>query len=221
MKHIIFDCDGVLIDTEIVAAEVVVNWFQTQELQMTVNEFIVEHTGKMFSHILRELMAAGQLPADLDIQATMDLLEPEVKNKMRPITGVKEVLESINLPKSVVSNSAVDYVDGALEKFGWAHYFEKPTFSAELVEKGKPSPLVYQLAIDTVGVDKSELIAIEDSYTGVQAALAAGIKTIGFLGGSHILHGHAERLESLGVAGLAKDHAELQQLLADMLKKGH
>lgn len=217
IKHIIFDCDGVLIDTEIVAAEVVVKWFATQDYHMTVEEFIVQHTGKMFSHILRELVAEGKLPAHLDIQATMDLLEPEVKNNMRPIAGVSEVLSSIALPKSVVSNSGTEYVAYALEKFGWAGHFKKPVFSAELVEKGKPSPLIYQLALETLGVDKSEVIAIEDSYTGVQAATAAGIKTIGFLGGSHIMGDHAARLQTLGVIGLAKDHEHLSQLLSEFL----
>ena len=217
MKHIIFDCDGVLIDTEIVAAEVVSDWLGTQGIEISTNQFIVEHTGKMFSNILKEYMAAGELPHDLNIPGVVELLDPEVRNRMRPIAGVKELLESIALPKSVVSNSDISWVEEALDKFGWANHFQKPVYSAESVAQGKPSPLVYQLAIKTIGVDKSEVIAVEDSYTGVQAALAAGIKTIGFLGGSHILGDHAARLESLGVAALAENHDQLQTILADML----
>lgn len=217
IKHIIFDCDGVLIDTEIVAAEVVSDWLGTQGINISTNQFIVEHTGKLFSNIIREYMAAEHLPSSLDIGQVMKQLDPEVRNRMRPIDGVSKVLESIALPKSVVSNSDIDYVEEALVKFGWDHFFQRPVFSAESVAQGKPSPLVYQLAIDTVGAHHSEVIAIEDSYTGVQAALAAGIKTIGFLGGSHILGDHATRLESLGVAGLARNHAELSSLLEEMV----
>lgn len=212
-KHLIFDCDGVLIDTEIVAAEVVSEWMRSEGMSITVDEFIQHHTGKKFSDILQGLIASGELRSDLDIAATMELLEPEVSNNMRPINGVSEVLGSLDVPKSVVSNSHVAYVEDALDKFGWSSHFNTPVFSAELVEKGKPSPLVYQLAIETIGVEASDLIAVEDSYTGVQAAIAAGIPTIGFLGGSHIREGHAERLQSLGVFGLARDHQELTQIL--------
>lgn len=217
MKHIIFDCDGVLIDTEIVAAEVVSDWLGTQGIEISTNQFIVEHTGKMFSNILKEYMSTGELPHDLRIPEVVQLLDPEVRNRMRPIAGVKDLLESIALPKSVVSNSDISWVEEALVKFDWSNHFQKPVYSAELVAQGKPSPLVYQLAIKTIGVDKSEVIAVEDSYTGVQAALAAGIKTIGFLGGSHILGDHAARLESLGVTALADSHEQLQTILADML----
>lgn len=217
MKHIIFDCDGVLIDTEIVAAEVVSDWLGTKGIEISTNQFIVEHTGKMFSNILKEYMAAGELPHDLSIPNVVQLLDPEVRNRMRPIAGVKALLESIALPSSVVSNSDISWVEEALDKFGWSQHFQRPVYSAESVAQGKPSPLVYQLALDTIGVDNSEVIAVEDSYTGVQAALAAGIKTIGFLGGSHILGNHAARLESLGVSAMANDHAHLQTILNEML----
>ena len=162
-------------------------------------------------------MAAGSLPVDLNVQEVMQVLDPLVRNNMRPIDGVAEVLESIELPKSVVSNSDIDYVEEALDKFGWTGHFQKPVFSAESVVQGKPSPLVYQLALETVGASQSEVITVEDSYTGVQAALAAGIKTIGFLGGSHITPDHAAKLESLGVAAVAKDHNHLQAVIAEML----
>ena len=217
IKHIIFDCDGVLIDTEIVAAEVVSQWLGKKGIGITTNQFIVEHTGKLFRNILKEYMDKGQLPADLDISKVVQELDPLVRNNMRPIAGVKEVLDSIALPKSVVSNSDIDWVEDALDKFGWNGYFQKLVYSAESVAQGKPSPLVYQLALDTLGIDKSEAIAIEDSYTGVQAALAAGITTIGFLGGSHILGDHEDRLNSLGVAAMARDHEHLQSILAELI----
>ena len=212
-KHIIFDCDGVLIDTEIVAAEVVTDWLHTEKVDITVEEFIHTHTGKLFRNILKELMEAGSLRKDLHIPSVMVELDKQVRDNMRIIDGVLPMLNSIGLPKSVVSNSDVDYVEEALEKFGLAPHFEAPVFSAEMVADGKPSPMVYELAIDTIGVAKESIIAIEDSYTGVQAATRAGIPTIGFLGGSHIRDGHAERLQSLGVIGLASNHQELGALL--------
>ena len=216
VKHVIFDCDGVLIDTEIVAAEVVVDWLQTEKVMLSIDEFIRTHTGKMFSDIIKELQEEGRLRTDLDMPVLMRELEALIVENMRIIEGVQNTLGAVSLPKSVVSNSEVHYVKAALNKFELATHFEGRVFSAEMVEKGKPSPEVYQLAIRNLGIEKEQLIAIEDSYTGVQAATLAGIPTIGFLGGSHILDGHAERLQSLGVLGLASNHQELQQLLAKL-----
>ncbi|MCE7996300.1 MAG: HAD family phosphatase [Roseivirga sp.] len=213
IEHIIFDCDGVLIDTEIVAAEIAVKWLHTQQVDITVEQFIREHTGKTFTGILNQLREEKQLPADLDVHNTMLAMEAEIRNNMRPIAGVNAMLEQIDLPKSVVSNSNVDYVEEALHKFSLTDHFNSTIFSAELVAQAKPSPMVYQLALDTIGLTADKVVAIEDSYTGVQASTSAGIRTIGFLGGSHILNGHGERLKSLGVIGLASSHEELAEML--------
>lgn len=213
IEHIIFDCDGVLIDTEMVAAEVVVDWLHTEQVDITVEQFIREHTGKTFTSIINQLKQQQHLPSHLDTHSTMLELEGLVRNNMRPINGVGSMLEQIKLPKSVVSNSNIDYVEEALQKFSITHHFTDTIFSAEMVAHAKPSPMVYELALNTLGKDKAKVVAIEDSYTGVQAATSAGIPTIGFLGGSHILNGHGERLKSLGVIGLAKDHEELAEML--------
>ncbi|GAB5524780.1 MAG: HAD family hydrolase [Roseivirga sp.] len=213
IEHIIFDCDGVLIDTEMVAAEVVVEWLHTEQVDITVEQFIREHTGKTFTSIINQLKEQQHLPAHLDTHSTMLELEGLVRNNMRPIRGVNAMLEQLTLPKSVVSNSNIDYVEEALRKFSITHHFTDTIFSAEMVAQAKPSPEVYELALGTLGKNKSNVVAIEDSYTGVQAATSAGIPTIGFLGGSHILDGHGERLKSLGVIGLARDHKELAEML--------
>lgn len=213
IEHIIFDCDGVLIDTEMVAAEIAVGWLHTEQVDITVEQFIREHTGKTFTSILNQLKEEKHLPDNLDIHSTMLKMEGLVRGNMRPIKGVNAMLDQITLPKSVVSNSNVDYVEEALQKFSITHHFTDSIFSAEMVAHAKPNPMVYELALNTLGKDKTNVVAIEDSYTGVQAATSAGIPTIGFLGGSHILEGHDERLKSLGVIGLARDHNELAKML--------
>ena len=203
MKHIIFDCDGVLIDTEIVAAEVTVNWLQSENVDISVAEFILHYTGKTFTNIINGLKANGRLSESIETEAIVPLLDDQIKAQVRPVLGVKKMLDRLHFPKSVVSNSATHYVKEALEKIDVAHHFLPRVFSAEMVAYAKPSPLVYQLAIETIGIPKEEIIVVEDSLTGAQAALAAGLTTIGFLGGSHIQAGHGEKLMELGVSELA------------------
>lgn len=219
MKHIIFDCDGVLIDTEIVAAEVTVDWLNSEKVNISVEEFILEHTGKTFSNIINQLKAEGYLKASLKTEAIVPLLDDQIKARVRPILGISDLLDRISSSKSVVSNSAAGYVVEALEKIGVSHHFGNRVFSAEMVALAKPSPLVYRLAMDTIQVPKEEIIVVEDSYTGVQAALAAGLTTIGFLGGSHIQPGHGEKLKQLGVFDVAHSHKELARKLKLIIKQ--
>ena len=219
VEHIIFDCDGVLIDTEIVAAEVMVDWLKSEKVEITVPEFISSFTGKTFSDIINILRETGRLHQGIISTSIVHQLDESVRQRVRPIDGVWQMLDAIKQPKSVVSNSAADYVVEALEKLDITHHFGGRVFSAEMVEKAKPSPMVYQLAVDTLSLPKASIITIEDSYTGVMASIAAGLPTIGFLGGSHILEGHGERLKELGVIGLASNHDELSQILGRLLER--
>ncbi|WP_268122937.1 HAD family hydrolase [Roseivirga pacifica] len=213
IKHILFDCDGVLIDTEIVAAEVVSGWLNTQGMSITVDDFILNYTGKTFTDIIGILKAEKHLPESLDTVTIVPTLDRGIKDNMRPINGVHQMLASIKTPVSAVSNSAKDYVLEALEMLKVSEQFGGRVFSAEMVPKGKPNPAVYELALETLGLNKDEVIVVEDSVAGVTASVGAGLKTIGYLGGSHIREGHAETLEALGTSGLATNYDELLEYL--------
>jgi HAD superfamily hydrolase (TIGR01509 family) len=213
IKHILFDCDGVLIDTEIVAAEEVTQWLRSEGVAIDLETYIAEYTGKTFSDIINLLKSKGQLAKGLDLSEVVPMLDNLIKANQRPIEGVWDMLKSIEVPISSVSNSAKDYVELALDKLEITHHFEGRVYSAEMVAKGKPDPGVYELAVERIGLSKKEIIVVEDSYSGVVAATAADLKTIGFLGGSHVREGLGNKLLSAGALALAHDHSSLTDIL--------
>ena len=217
IQHIIFDCDGVLIDTEIVAAEVMSEWLRENQHNISTEEFIIRHTGKTFSGIIKELRQNCLLSPEADLAKGVSQIENRVKQKLRPVRGVHEALLEITLPKSVVSNSSESYVKEALDLFEISTHFDGRIFSSEKVELPKPSPKVYEWAISSLGIPREEILVIEDSRTGVQAAHQAGLRVLGFLGGSHTLNGHGERLLAAGATELVQNHTELSVWLKRFL----
>ena len=214
IKHILFDCDGVLIDTEIVAAEVVTNWLISEGVDINIDTFIADYTGKTFTDILEILKAKQLLAASTETREAVVFMDEEIRRNMRPITGVKEMLSGVPVTASMVSNSAEDYVLEAIELLEANHIFQKRVFSAEMVPKGKPDPAVYLLALEKLNLNKEEVLVIEDSVAGVTASTAAGLKTVGFLGGTHVRNGHGEKLKQLGTLNLVRSHKELTEYLS-------
>lgn len=212
-KHILFDCDGVLIDTEIVAAEVVTNWLNSEGVDIDIETFISDYTGKTFTDILEILKLKMLLAPDIETREAVVFMDEEIRRNMRPIQGVDQMLASVPVTSSMVSNSAVDYVLEAIGLLGANTIFEKRVFSAEMVPKGKPDPAVYLLALNKLGLNKDEVIVVEDSVAGVTASTAAGLKTVGFLGGTHVRNGHGDKLRALGAAELVHNHKELSDYL--------
>jgi len=212
-RHILFDCDGVLIDTEIVAAEVVTNWLNSEGVDIDIETFISDYTGKTFTDILEILKSKRLLTPNIETREAVVFMDEEIRRNMRPIAGVDQMLNKVPFTSSMVSNSAVDYVLEAIGLLKADHVFEKRVFSAEMVLKGKPDPAVYLLALEKLGLNKNEVIVVEDSVAGVTASVAAGLHTLAFLGGTHVREGHAEKLLALGALELIHNHQHLSEYL--------
>lgn len=211
IKHILFDCDGVLIDTEIVAAHRFVARVQKIGITVSVDHYLTHHTGSTFSAVLEHYLGdSHSLQQRTDI---MDEVEREVAENTVGITGVEPMLAALSINKSIVSNSLIATVNDAMVKLGLTNYFTGHVFSSESVARPKPAPDVYNLALKTLDLNRDELIVVEDSITGATAAREAGLDIVGFAGASHILPGHAEKLEKLGVKSVAKDMSELTRIL--------
>lgn len=218
IKHILFDCDGVLIDTEIVAANLFVARMHEMGISdISTADYITNHTGSTFMTVLGQFL--GHSHSLTEQRAIMEEIEQAVADNVVEISGVEQMLKSVTIDKSIVSNSYVNAVQNAMHKTGLTSYFTDNIFSSELVKNPKPAPDVYELAIQTTNLEPHQLLVVEDSLTGVRSAKSAGLQVIGFLGASHILPGHDERMKDLGITELAFNMAELAKVLNQQINQ--
>lgn len=215
MKFLFFDCDGVLVDTEAVAAKVVTRWFAGCGYSVSEDQFISEHTGKTFGAIFKELVENGSLQQEYWKDDTIHGLEHTIYENITVVDGIEECLaQLINHEKAVISNSRAIMVKKALKATSLDKYLDvNRIFSSEIVARPKPDPGVYTYALQSFRLNPGDCYAIEDSLTGVRAATGAGIKTLGFAGASHLQEGHDEQLLKAGAFAVAYHASEIPSIL--------
>jgi HAD superfamily hydrolase (TIGR01509 family) len=170
--------------------------------------------GKTFTAMIEELEAERgiKLPTDLEARKDVRMLDL-YRRELQPVAGVRKALDAITHPKSIGTNGPRHRALLALEVTGIAHHFDGRLTTFEDVTRGKPFPDVYLLAAERAGFPPSECLVIEDSVTGVAAAVAAGCPTLGFTG-SHLHRSeHALALTRLGAMRVFNDMAELPDML--------
>lgn len=215
MKFILFDCDGVLVDTEAVAARVATQWLNTCNCYIPEKDFMRQHAGKTFGSIFKELIENGRFNEEYWKDDTIRKLEHQIYEQIVIVDGVKECLELLgSIEKAVVSNSRTIMVKKALEVTQLDKYLDvNRIISSEMVKNAKPDPAVYLHALKIFNLGPNDCIAVEDSLTGVKASTGAGIKTIGFTGASHLQEGHDENLLREGASAVAYHASELPSLI--------
>ncbi|MEO1054057.1 MAG: HAD-IA family hydrolase [Bacteroidota bacterium] len=214
LRHIIFDCDGVLVDSEIVAAQVSNRYMNNLGLNFTLEDHFKNFSGMKYSEIFEQLIKDGLLSNDLDYWTLITEIEQEVMHTMKPIEGVSDGLNEIkDLPKAIVSNSQLFHIKHSLEMAGIEMHFGDKLFSAEMVEKPKPNPMVYLHAAESLKVEPTDCLVIEDSTSGVKAAVEAGMHVIAFLGAGHILPGHEQKVLDIGAKKTFDDMSRLREMV--------
>ena len=211
IKHLLFDCDGVLVDTEYTAAVKMTQALKKLGVIVSVDYYLQNFTGTTFSSIIHHYFQNSF--SESKVLEMINRVEDEVTAEVKLIDGVNELLTSLPINKSVVSNSSVRTVEQALTITGISSHFSTKIFSSELVEHPKPAPDIYQLAIASLGYKEEEIMVVEDSISGARAALSAGLTVIGFTGGSHILPGHELQLMDIGVGKIAASMNKLGEIL--------
>ena len=196
---VIFDCDGVLIDSEVIFGRVLGELLVAAEFPITMDEAMVFGLGKNRVTLAAAVEArfGRALPDEFfaTMRARVDLA---FERELVAIPGIEELLVALEAPRCVASNSHLDRVRHALSVTRLLPLFDPHVFSASQVARGKPAPDLFLFAARRLGAAPADCIVIEDSATGVDAAIAAGMPVVGFCGGSHCPGDHAEQLLAVG-----------------------
>ncbi len=210
MDLIIFDCDGVLVDSEIISFEAEADMLAEIGIPLTVRDLLARFLGtssaSMFATIERE--SGVELPPDFAERAAQRTLQA-FDRRLRPIPGIAELLADLPNRKCVASSSEPKRIRHSLTLAGILQHFDPHIFSATQVKRGKPAPDLFLLAAESMDAAPARCLVIEDSVAGVTAARAAGMAVLGFTGGSHCLDGHAEKLRAAGAAAVCASMTDL------------
>lgn len=221
---VIFDFDGVIADSERIAieelvAEMVIRGAKI-DYERACQLFLGASTRAHMDFLSKE---TGQVCGDDFPEVWHDRLFVRFAKELKPVLGVDKTLDRLDeakIPYCIGSGGAPNRIAFALDCLGLSERFSHHVFSAEMVKHGKPAPDLFLYAAEQMNVPNEKCVVVEDAVAGVKAAIAAHMKCIGFLGGSHLeadTEGHGTLLLLAGAHKLAKDHSQLQSLFFEAL----
>jgi HAD superfamily hydrolase (TIGR01509 family) len=212
---IIFDCDGVLIDSEAIACRADAACLAEIGIAMSAEEIMDRYLGISAAAMCADIEQRHGCVLPPDFAETLRLRAAAAfETELAPMSGVEAVLAALPHRRCVASSSAPERLRHSLSLTGLLHWFEPHVFSATQVEHGKPAPDLFLFAAASMGVVPASCVVVEDSVPGVCAAVAAGMRAIGFTGGGHCRPGHAERLRAAGATAVACDMRRLPALVS-------
>lgn len=215
---LIFDCDGVLVDSEILALEVEIALLAECGLTYDPDDYRRRFLGMHDRAFIAALEADSHaalgrpLPADFGDRAHTQRLQA-CRERLAEVSGARAFVEGVTLPKAVASSSGAAFLCEKLQLTGLAPLFGPHVYSADLVANGKPHPDIFLHAAAALGVEPYRCLAIEDSVNGVRSALAAGMTCWGFAGGGHMDGPAGERLLGAGAVRVVSSWEEARDLL--------
>lgn len=181
---VIFDCDGVLIDSERIAVRIDREILERVGLSLSEEEIIDRFVGRSASVMDAVIEEHLGYPITPEMRAEFDrLYQQAFEANLEPVVGIPEALAQIRLPMCVASSSEPDSLRRKLEMTGLTRYFADHLFSARQVARGKPAPDLFLFAAEQMRCRPSDSVVIEDSQYGIEAARAAGMRVFAFTGG--------------------------------------
>jgi HAD superfamily hydrolase (TIGR01509 family) len=212
---VIFDCDGVLVDSEPISLSVLVESLAAAGVAMSETEAHDRFLGRSLKSMSEMLRDEHGLAIDGPfLDAMRRALYARFRAELQPIAGIAEAVDTLGVAHCVASSSQPERIRLSLSVTGLIGRFEPNIFSASMVAHGKPAPDLFLHASAAMGVSPERCVVVEDSPAGVVAAKAAGMRVFAFTGGSHARsESHRAALLSLGPDRLFDDMRELGQFV--------
>jgi len=196
---VIFDCDGVLVDSELIFARVLAECLVGVDFPTTIEEAIILGFGTNRAALSAAVATRfGRALPDTFFETFAARSAAAFELELSPMAGVEDLLAALALPRCVASNGHLVRVRQRLAMTGLLPFFDPHVFSAIQVTAGKPAPDLFLFAAEQLGAAPEDCIVVEDSIPGVEAAVAASMPVVGFCGGGHCPEGHGDRLIAAG-----------------------
>lgn len=221
-EAIIFDCDGVLVDSEALGLQESSDYLISHGLQWTPADLVKLFTGYRDDVFYEKLRTAyrsanGTDPAPAFFEDLINIRRSR-RDLLNPIEGAAEILQLNDYKIAIGSSSRTEFLEGKLKRTGLFDYAAPHIYSADRVDHGKPAPDIFLYTADKLGVLPKHCLVIEDSEAGVKAGIAAKMEVWGFLGGGHIFDGHSERLLDAGATRNVPSFNALEAALGEIGK---
>lgn len=214
-KLIIFDCDGVLVDSEAIACKVEADFLTELGYEITAEGLIEKFLGKPKDEISAIVFSDHNvtLPANYP-QLLHQRVMRKLVSEVSMTDGIGDILESIP-NKCVASGAPLDRIDVNLSRSGLKPFFaNKSIYTTDFVLNPKPAPDIHFYILEKEGFKASDAVVVEDSVTGIRSAVNAGINVIGYMGGSHCeISGYDRILREAGANMIAGNASELKNIL--------
>jgi HAD superfamily hydrolase (TIGR01509 family) len=216
---VIFDCDGVLVDSEVISCRAHSEMLTRHGYPITADQVLDRFLGvsDREARLIIEAELGRSLPADFEAQMKQAALQ-RYADELRNVPYIGDALAAIDLPKCVASSGTPEKIRHGLTCAGLYDQLAPHIFSASQVRRGKPAPDLFLFAAERMTASPDRCLVIEDSVPGITGARAAGMTVVGFHGGSHCQAGHAEMLRSAGAAVTFDDMRQLPALIAQIAR---
>lgn len=182
---IIFDCDGVLVDSELLSCRCLSEVLSEFGIALSVEQALELFLGRSTKAIEQHYRDLGQIVPDGFLPRLKSHVLTTFAGTLQPISGVADVMSDLRVPFCLASSSDIERVALSLDVTGLRAHFGGRIYTAQMVRHGKPAPDLFLHAAEQMGVQPTRTLVIEDSAGGVQAGKAAGMTVWGFIGGSH------------------------------------
>ena len=213
---VIFDCDGVLVDSELLAARAYQCVYADHGLVIDA-QTMQDCIGLKQADIIEKIAKITGLHLPIEAQ---DEIWPTTKKlfeaSLMPTTGIANYLAKSTLSRCVASSSSMERIHLSLSLTGLRDFFKPWIFSSSMVQNGKPAPDLFLLASQQMGYAPNKCVVIEDSFLGVQGAVAARMQAIGFVGGAHSNSQSGQRLIMHGAKAVCSNWQEVAATLGEM-----